>query len=780
MAKTIHTHQYYLNAIPTIAFPFDKPPANLVSENAVLQLDQGNRYPIFVWCYLKRHIVGSGYICTLASLSNARAAALPRVIQRLSEYFKLSSMSWQTAAKLLSSFGRFLIWADSSEHGRRFESILSDSDLAMHAFELYHRYLKNNIQTESSTRSPPSLNYTLRFLEIIHQRQFRDEIEKASVGPEIIRTTPSYLQALPALEFPFDKAPSIWNIEKTVLLLSHGKRLPIFVWCYLERHVIGACNFCTPASFSAARAAALPLVIQRLSEHFKISAASSKTVYDVVSSFGRFLIWLDNDEHAGRFETVLSDSGLAIHAIELYHRYLKTKIRTHVSTRRTVVNQEINTIRVLDVIHQRQFADEIEKITSSQKGGSTKTPKDQDVAQFMSSLAGIFDSVHRILDSSTDKESDGTWQLTIPSSNAIQTLYLTAGYSRARLMDLAAMSYAGLILGDSGANLAQLQSYEEPDDLSKQLADPERINLTKRVVKLRAGGKLVPVTMTAVTFTRLRNFANIRHQIIELLGCDDIAPFFFKCEYIAIKGRTQETRLKIGGMEPLAIRPISDYFLVELRKKTAAAGVRLPHITSRQLRSNRQQYFIRNYGLPVAAEAMGHSIATAVRAYCAAQEGVQANDIGSFMTSLQKTVIHRNASLSITKVSVPVGECISHGNPVPSGPAPNVKPNCKQTEGCFFCENFRVHADQEDLRKLLSCRSVLQKIDHLQGELIRTDRVYQSVLDRIGFLLCEIRQILGTHLYEKTEAEVATGNLTHYWAVKAQQLRLLGLIASST
>ncbi|MBC3876650.1 hypothetical protein H8K38_02390 [Undibacterium sp. FT79W] len=650
----------------------------------------------------------------------------------------------------------------------------------MHAFELYHRYLKNNIQTESSTRSPPSLNYTLRFLEIIHQRQFRDEIEKASVGPEIIRTTPSYLQALPALEFPFDKAPSIWNIEKTVLLLSHGKRLPIFVWCYLERHVIGACNFCTPASFSAARAAALPLVIQRLSEHFKISAASSKTVYDVVSSFGRFLIWLDNDEHAGRFETVLSDSGLAIHAIELYHRYLKTKIQTHASARRTVVNQEINTMRVLDVIHQRQFSDEIEKIRSDHRGGSTKALKDEDIAQFMSSLAGIFDSALRILDSGTDKESDGTWQLSLPSSNDIQTLYLEAGYSRARLMDLAAMSYAGLVLGDSGTNLAQLQRYEEPADLSKQLAAPERINLTKKVIKLRAGGRLVPVTMTAVTFTRLRHFAKIRHQIIELLGCDDIAPFFFKCEYIAVKGRTPETRFRIGSMEPLTIQPISDYFLVELRKKTAAAGVRLPHVTTRQLRSNRQQYFVKNYGLPISAEVMGHSIATAVRAYCAAQEGTQANDIGRFMASLQKTVIQSNASQSIAKVSVPVGECISHGNPVPSDPTPTVNPDCKKTEGCFFCENFRVHADQEDLRKLQSCRSVLQKIDHLQGESARADRVYQSVFDRIEFLLCELRQILGTQLYETTEAEVSAGNLTHYWAVKSQQLRLLGLIAAAT
>lgn len=596
--------------------------------------------------------------------------------------------------------------------------------------------------------------------------------------PEIIRVNPSHLDAYPTLKFPFDETPAIWVPERTVLRLDHGKRVPVFVWCYLERHVIAASNFYNPASLSVVRIAALPRAIERLAKHFRLRATSSRTIYSILSSLSRFLVYIDNDEHGGSFEPILSDPDVALRTLELYHRHLKSKIQTHASSRNTVANQELATLQALSIIHNRQYADELEKITSGLRR-TTKAPNSEHVAQLMSIQTAIFDSACRILDSCASTHSDGTWRLSFSSSDESHVVDLPEGYSRARLMELAAMSYAGLVLCDSGANLAQLQLYEEPHDLSKQLTEPDRISLTQKVVKLRAGGKAVPLTMTAVTFTRLRRFAKIRHEIIELLGCDDIGPFFFKCEYANVLGRTAQSRLKIGAMEPIAVLPLSDYFAVELRKKIAAAGSNLPHITSRQLRSHKQQHLTRNYGLHVAAATMGHTIATAVKAYCAAEEGVQANDMGSFMSSLHKTVVRSAHVQSTMLVPVPAGECASHGNPAPTDSIPLVEPDCIKTEGCFFCERFRVHADEVDLRKLLSCRNVLVRIGHLQSESIRTDRVYESVLARIEFLLRELQQIMGSDAVDQIEADVAAGNLTRYWAVKVQQLGLLGLILTT-
>jgi len=585
---------------------------------------------------------------------------------------------------------------------------------------------------------------------------------------EMIRLTALEIKSLPALEFPFKKSPAIWAPERTILRLGDGKRVPIFTWMYLERCVVGSTNRYNRASLSTIRVSALPQIIQRLSDDFRLRALSPASIYAELSSFARFLVWTDSEEHGGIFEPILSEPELTLNALEVYHRYLKGQIQSRAFGRTTAANQETATLNALSAIHNRKYSDEIEKIS----GGPSRTtpaPKGDDVAQFMSTLTAIFDSACRILESCTDLHSDGTWRLSVSAIDDSQVVNLKKGFSRIRLMELAAMSYVGLVFGDSGANLAQVKILEEPEDFFMQLDDPERISLTLKVVKLRAGGKLVPITMTAVTFTRLRRFAEIRHQVIELLGCDDISPFFFKCGYTLVQG---------GQHEPFAILPIGE-FLSELRNKCKAAGVKLPNVTLRQLRVHKQQHLVRNHGLKVAADTMGHTIATAVKAYCAAQEGVQANDIGRFMSSLHKTVIHRANGRSTTLVSVPAGGCVSHGNPEPADPAPLVEPDCGKTEGCFFCEHFRIHADEEDLRKLLSCQSVLLRVGHLQGESVQADRVYESVLGRIEFLLRELQQVLDPDAFKQIEADVAAGNLTRYWAVKVQQLGLLGLIATT-
>lgn len=189
----------------------------------------------------------------------------------------------------------------------------------------------------------------------------------------------------------------------------------------------------------------------------------------------------------------------------------------------------------------------------------------------------------------------------------------------------------------------------------------------------------------------------------------------------------------------------------------SAAGGKLPSVTLRQLRAYKQQHLVRHHGLIAAADAMGHTIATSVASYSAAQEGVQANEMGRFMSSLQKTVI-RHASRSNTLVSVPVGGCASYGNPSVSGPTPPVEPACTKIEGCFFCEQFRVHADEEDLRKVLSCQQILMRIRHLQGESEQADRVYGSVLGRVEVLLREIQQAFSPNAFERIKGDVDAGS----------------------
>ena len=107
-------------------------------------------------------------------------------------------------------------------------------------------------------------------------------------------------------------------------------------------------------------------------------------------------------------------------------------------------------------------------------------------------------------------------------------------------------------------------------------------------------------------------------------------------------------------------------------------------------------------------------------------------------------------------------------------------PDCSKVEGCFFCDNYRLHADEEDMKKLMSCRRVLQYIVPLNGDSIRAERAYTAVVDRIDSLLGELKR-RRPQPFETVRMEVEErGQLTRYWANKLQQLHLLGMLPAST
>ncbi len=46
-------------------------------------------------------------------------------------------------------------------------------------------------------------------------------------------------------------------------------------------------------------------------------------------------------------------------------------------------------------------------------------------------------------------------------------------------------------------------------------------------------------------------------------------------------------------------------------------------------------------------------------------------------------------------------------------------PNCQQFEHCLFCQHYAVHADDEDVRKLLSLKSLLGYVKQKATDLIK-------------------------------------------------------------
>lgn len=587
------------------------------------------------------------------------------------------------------------------------------------------------------------------------------------------KNMPTFVAKLPVVEFPFDNLPDVYVPQRTVLRLSDGKLIQPYLCCYLERRTAGrdggGNTVYNPTSLSPVRVAALPQVIERLSMWCRFKAARAASIVGVFRWLLQFLAWADSAENKNKFEAVLTDADLAHEALKGHHTYLRQLLQAHRISHATAAGRDQGAIAVLCEIHGRSYKDDIEPLSQLGKC-STEAPREQDVEQFMATLQAVFDSAARQI-LRDGEETQGRCArrrvIRLSATDDSRAVTLPQRYTDVRLMELACVAFAGLAIGDSGANLAQIQAYEEPEDLQDQLGQPERINLRRRVIKFRAGGKLVPVYLTSTTVSRLGTYLRIRERLVAQLGGGDIAPLFVQCRF----GPRP-------GAEPVSVRALDDLLLKHLRNKLDFIGGELPAITLRQLRAYKQQHLLRKDGVKVAAELMGHSVATAIAAYSRAEESVRLGEMGQFLRSLISTVLTPSRDLPGTAVTVGIasGSCAAHGKPEPTVTNPVVEPNCSKAEGCFFCAQYRVHADEIDLRKLLSCRAVLQRVTLLQGESLAADRVYVAVLDRIDMLLAELRRRMGK-AYEQVERDVqVAGNLSRYWAVKLQQLHLLGML----
>lgn len=608
-----------------------------------------------------------------------------------------------------------------------------------------------------------------------------------------VRCTPAVLQNLLVQNFPWKVKPDLFAPDKTILTFADSAgalRVYSFLWCYLCRVVRGNTSSYDPSSKSTVRSQALSQALERLSKQFNFKSSRARSVHSELAILGRFLNWADHPRHSSAYETVLSDPDVALQALKAHHSHLRERLQSHQITAFTAGQSDKSAIALLSEIHDRVFANDIEPL-QTRHGQGTQAPQQAHVAQMGQMLQAVFDSAARlVLDPNSGAASIGAKpvrRLSVGDGDE-DWVALDERYSSLRLAELACMAYAGLAFMDSGANLAVLQSYQEPEDLEDQLSDPDRINLTQKAIKFRARGKPVEVHLSAQTVTRIRTFMRLRQVLVDGVGqgerVGDIATLF-------VRGRFESTS---RYADPAKVGPLESRFLWHLRSRFSTLGnkkrpIKLPRVTLRQLRAYKQQNLVRHYPVAVAAKIMGHSVKTAIEAYCKAEEATKHGEMTKYFNSLQETVLVASEQTprakAITLTPIPVGACADHGHPAvsmaasassASSASPPVQPDCNKTQGCFFCDKYRLHADEADIRKLLSCRRVLGPIASLSHDSLVAHNVYQVVVDRVDSLLAELQR-RAPQAYDAARVDVLErGYLTPYFVRKVGQLGLLQML----
>ncbi|MFC6166347.1 hypothetical protein [Acinetobacter terrestris] len=326
-----------------------------------------------------------------------------------------------------------------------------------------------------------------------------------------------------------------------------------------------------------------------------------------------------------------------------------------------------------------------------------------------------------------------------------------------------------LFIAQTGANLDTAQQLQLDTMEILPSTQGRRFSGTKS----RAGGKTVYPEFGVKFEPVFRKILELREWYIQDEPCDFIFPL----------------RNEIQQLGPFS------YGRLQLMKKLfQRIFPRMVWITPQQWRKHKSSQYVElsDGDLLLEAEVMGHSLETARKNYSRTSFQDASQQISRFFNELRevavtktRTVEHiavQTIDVTVDTHSLPVGAC-STVSPQPEKAIGFTEqapvPNCRQFEHCLFCKHYAVHADDEDVRKLLSLKSLLSYVKQKAMDLIKWEQEFGVILHRIDEILKELSnsyETLKDRIFSIQE-EVESGDLDAYWLNHFELLIDLGWVA---
>lgn len=312
-----------------------------------------------------------------------------------------------------------------------------------------------------------------------------------------------------------------------------------------------------------------------------------------------------------------------------------------------------------------------------------------------------------------------------------------------------------LFLANTGMNLAQMLELEWSEEYEVSIVR-QKFN----VVKWRARGKVQSFEIQSVFFPDFKIFLELRKYVLNGRPC----PWLFFSLSKGHKGDPQ----KIVYSTPR-----------QMYQRLQRFDPSLPNITPRQWRLADVDWMLRQeVPIAVAADVVQNTEETLKASYATGSPEIQKAEMTVFFEKVSSVVLNEAQEIEGSREG-PVGACISFGKPKALIEGGSRKPDCRNPEGCLFCDKYKAHADERDTRKLISCRYCIQKTASLASSVEHFDNVFGPILSRINQLLAEIgRRATDLSMVARVEQSVEElGELDDYWAAKLELLLNLDLIS---
>lgn len=626
-------------------------------------------------------------------------------------------------------------------------------------------------------------------------------------------------------ELPLDPDIRILRPEQVIVRFSHGKTVDIGSLCYLVRQPIvkaylGAKRHSNTgrlvqiSSIYEPRRQDIRLLISFISENIVRSGKRIETIRDMVSRLVVFIFWTDQNE----FYDVLNKKHVAKKALIQYTQHLKEKVSRNEISVNSAARQQNTIIQFLgDFFEDEELKFGLSMLQVKQHLKKNTQPPSEDVkAKVLSLCEHIFDGLASLIiehkpypfelamPSYLDFSNNKLWVFpaeswfihprqasskrngclgynyelgTLNTLEQIAELRLKAIINirndhnllkcaennliaanqnfrhsqRMHVGTIAVNAFIILFLAQTGMSWSQFVNLRWEDDFNVSSS-----HQLFRTVKWRAEGKECSFELPVGFMPRFKKFIALRKYLLDEQKSDFL---FFK---LGERGLGTPVQIKTESLHGIyaIFRRIDPH---------------LQMIQSREWRAAKSDWLVRNTDIATTALVLQNTEKTVLSSYIAGSESTHWEEMSNFLHNMSNVVLStKNDQERLLQGAV--GQCSSFGNPLTSNNNDSInKPNCIDPEGCLFCDNYRIHVDETDIRKLLSCRYCIEKTAHLIGSLEEQHATLQPILARIDSIVAKLKQY-NEPLVTKILSEVEEGELDVYWARKLEMFMELDWI----
>lgn len=627
-------------------------------------------------------------------------------------------------------------------------------------------------------------------------------------------------------ELPLNDNLAILRTEQAVLRFENGNSVDIGALCYLRRERFqglgkgrkGAFGRrVVLSSFCSQRRIRIQAFIEYLSGEAKHGSRRPSTLCNYATEFASFLNWADESG----FSDAISSPVEARRAIESYVSYLKDRVRSRaVSLNTAATSQNLAITAISEFLDIEGLARGISLLSKDRAANQpTVPPSEKDQGRALALCETLFDALStHVLDGNTypfairlpdylGYPENQMWVLPthawcVPASHRAEGNRKPqpgAGYNylhgrlstreeilsvekykpeakrkivnqilvKSKLqLDLANQNtrhpqriylamfalnvFVPMFLSRTGMNWAQMAALHWTGNYKE---NSSTIRQRFREIKFRAGNKEVSFQLPLQFTSTFKRFLQLRDYLLE--GNSSFEHLFFS------KGEH-------GSKAPKPITENMGLTFKALRRIDPGLSPILPMAW----RAAKSDWSLTRTDVATTALLLQNSEQSVRQSYAAGSVATHLEEMSDFLGQM---VLDGRVETSGFEETA-VGECSSYGDSQEiSGGRAAVLPDCQRPEiGCLFCNKLKIHADEHDVRKLLSCRYCLRQTSHLSG----FHSMAEPLLARIELILTEVRR-RDEALVDQIEQEVDEGEMDVYWAAKYDMLLRLKLVNES-